>query len=196
MVRLSSSFKSSRIRTISRRSRLTTLVVNTCGTLKNATLFVRSRARSSRCCGLVFTQVKDIWLGCCAPGSFMTVWRQPGAPFTCILRIPLSCAPRNSAFGLRVRVISRHTYIHTYFSLFNQWNHWFVELLLSLTMPSSNLKLPVGQEGGRASTFRSQWRSNNKVKSMEIYKLSKIWRSGAHGQLCSWSIHIRYSLFR
>ena len=75
------------------------------------TLFVRSRARSSRCCGLVFTQVKNIWLGCCAPGSFMTVWRQPEAPFICIRPIPLSCALRNSAFGLRVRVISKHTYI-------------------------------------------------------------------------------------
>ena len=41
----------------------------------------------------------------------MTVWRQPEAPFICIRPIPLSCALRNSAFGLRVRVIfSRHTY--------------------------------------------------------------------------------------
>ena len=70
----------------------------------------RCRARSSRCCGLVFTQVKNIWLGCCAPGSFMTVRQQPEAPFICIMPIPLSCALRNSAFGLRVRVISRHTY--------------------------------------------------------------------------------------
>ena len=43
----------------------------------------------------------------------MTVWRQPEAPFICIRPIPLSCTLRNSAFGLRVRVISRHTYIHT-----------------------------------------------------------------------------------
>ena len=35
----------------------------------------------SRCCGLVFTQVKkNIWLDCFAPGSFMTVWRLPVAP--------------------------------------------------------------------------------------------------------------------
>ena len=43
----------------------------------------------------------------------MIVWRQPGAPFICIQPIPLSCTLRNSAFGLQVRVISRHTYIHT-----------------------------------------------------------------------------------
>ena len=59
--------------------------------------------------GLAFTQVKNIWLGCCAPGSFMAVWRLPEAPFTCIRPIPLSCALRNSAFGLQVRVISRYS---------------------------------------------------------------------------------------
>ena len=37
----------------------------------------------------------------------MAVWRLPEAPFTCIQPIPLSCALRNSAFGLQVRVISR-----------------------------------------------------------------------------------------
>ena len=42
----------------------------------------------------------------------MTVWRQPEAPFICIRPIPVNCALRNSASGLRVRVISRHTYIH------------------------------------------------------------------------------------
>ena len=57
--------------------------------------------------GLAFTQVTNIWLGCCAPGSFMAVWRLPEAPFTCNRPIPLSCALRNSAFGLQVRVISR-----------------------------------------------------------------------------------------
>ena len=30
---------------------------------------------------------------------------------------------------------------HDHFSSFNQWNHWFVAL--SLTLPSSNLKLPI-----------------------------------------------------
>ena len=37
----------------------------------------------------------------------MAVWRLPEAPFTCIQPIPLSCALRNSAFGLQVRVIRR-----------------------------------------------------------------------------------------
>ena len=41
------------------------------------------------------------------PKSFMAVWRLPEAPFTCIQPIPLSCALRNSAFGLQVRVIRR-----------------------------------------------------------------------------------------
>ena len=59
----------------------------------------------------LYPSQKNIWLGCCAPGSFMTAWRQPGVPFICIWPVPLSCALRNSAFGLRVRVISRHTYI-------------------------------------------------------------------------------------
>ena len=36
----------------------------------------------------------------------MVVWRLPEAPFTCIRPISLSCALRNSAFGLQVRVIS------------------------------------------------------------------------------------------
>ena len=40
----------------------------------------------------------------------MTVWQQPEAPFKCIWPIPLSCALRNPAFGLQLRVISRHTY--------------------------------------------------------------------------------------
>ena len=47
----------------------------------------------------------------------MAVWRQTEVPFTCIRSILLSCALRNSAFGLQVRVISRqytHTYIYTY----------------------------------------------------------------------------------
>ena len=61
-----------------------------------------------------FTQVKNIWLGCCATGLFKTVWRQPEVPFICIRPIPLSCALRNSAFGLRVRDLQnyRHTYIY------------------------------------------------------------------------------------
>ena len=37
----------------------------------------------------------------------MAVWRLRGVPFTCIQPIPLSCALRNSAFGLQVRVIRR-----------------------------------------------------------------------------------------
>ena len=41
------------------------------------------------------------------------------APFTCIRPIPLSCALRNSAFGLQVRVISRqYTYIRLVLSVF------------------------------------------------------------------------------
>ena len=60
--------------------------------------------------GLYPSKKKNIWLGCCAPGSFVTVWQQPEAPFICIRPIPLSCALRNPAFGLRVKVISRHTY--------------------------------------------------------------------------------------
>ena len=31
--------------------------------------------------GLALNQVKNICLGCCAPGSFMTVWRQPESAF-------------------------------------------------------------------------------------------------------------------
>ena len=31
------------------------------------------RARFPGGCGLAFTEVKNIWLDCCAPGSFMTV---------------------------------------------------------------------------------------------------------------------------
>ena len=81
-------------------------------------LFVKSRARSYPCCDLAFTQVKNIWLGCSAQGSFMTVWRLPEAPFTCIQPIPLSCALRNSAFGLQVRVISRQ-YIYIYIYIIN-----------------------------------------------------------------------------
>lgn len=54
-------------------------------------------------------QVKNIWLGCCAPGPFTTIWGQPEVPFTCIGPIPLNCALHNSAFGLQVRVISSHT---------------------------------------------------------------------------------------
>jgi len=41
----------------------------------------------------------------------MTVWQQPEVPFICIQPIPLSCALRNSAFGLRVKG-DQHT--HTY----------------------------------------------------------------------------------
>ena len=32
---------------------------------------------------------------------------------------------------------------HDYFSSFNQLNHWFVALTLTLTLSSSNLKLPI-----------------------------------------------------
>ena len=32
----------------------------------------------SRCCGLPFNLVKNIWFGCCAPGSFMTVCGNQG----------------------------------------------------------------------------------------------------------------------
>ena len=34
---------------------------------------------------------------------------------------------------------------HDYFSSFNQWNHWFVAL--SLTLPSSDLRLPIMSGG-------------------------------------------------
>ena len=64
-------------------------------------------------------QLKNIWLGRFAPGTFMAVWRLQEAPFTCIRPIPLSCALRNSAFGLQVRVISRqYTYIRLVLSTF------------------------------------------------------------------------------
>ena len=57
---------------------------------------------------LGWIQVKNIWLDCWAPGSFMTVWRQPEPPrpFMCIRPIPLGCA-LHKAFGLQVRVIGR-----------------------------------------------------------------------------------------
>ena len=38
-------------------------------------------------------------LACCAPGSLMTVWRQPEAPFKCIRPIPFELRP--SQFSLR-----------------------------------------------------------------------------------------------
>ena len=37
--------------------------------------------------------VKNIWPGCCAPGSCMTVWRQPEEPFICIRPIPSELRP-------------------------------------------------------------------------------------------------------
>ena len=37
--------------------------------------------------------VTNIWPGCCAPESCMTVWRQPGAPFICIRPIPSELRP-------------------------------------------------------------------------------------------------------
>ena len=46
----------------------------------------KSRTRSSRCCGLAFTQVKNIWLGC-----FARPFAATRGAFTCILPIPLSC---------------------------------------------------------------------------------------------------------
>ena len=49
-----------------------------------------------------------------------------------------------SSFGrLRQNIASKSVphVQHDYFSLFNQSNHWFVALLL--TVPSSNLKLPT-----------------------------------------------------
>jgi len=61
------------------------------------------------------------------PGSFMTVWQQPEAPFMCIQPILWSCTRGNSAFGLRVRVISRHTYsTHTLMGVKGlKWGHSF-----------------------------------------------------------------------
>ena len=41
------------------------------------------------------------------------------APFTCIRPIPLSCALRNSAFGLQVRVISRQYTVLYYYTFKN-----------------------------------------------------------------------------
>ena len=68
--------------------------------------------------GLYPSQKHLAWLLC--SGLFMTVWRQSEAPFICIRPIPLSCALRNSAFGLQVRVISRHTYVEqTHIHLFS-----------------------------------------------------------------------------
>ena len=37
--------------------------------------------------------VKNIWSGCCGPGSGITVWRQPEAPFLCIRPIPSELLP-------------------------------------------------------------------------------------------------------
>ena len=41
---------------------------------------------------------------------------------------------------------------HDHFSSFNQWNHWFVAL--SLTLPSSNFKLPIRES--TTATARAQ----------------------------------------
>lgn len=56
--------------------------------------------------------IKNIWLGWCALGSFMALWRQPEAPYTNIWRIPLSCKCY-SAFRLQVRVMSRQYTLQT-----------------------------------------------------------------------------------
>ena len=37
--------------------------------------------------------VKNIWPGCCALGSCMTIWQQPEAPFICIRSIPSELCP-------------------------------------------------------------------------------------------------------
>ena len=51
---------------------------------------------------------------------------------------------------------------HDHFSSFNQWNHWFVAL--SLTLPSSDLKLPNFEEGGNP-------RSQVEIESIHILHL-------------------------
>ena len=58
--------------------------------------------------GLYPSQKHLAWLLC--SGIIHDRLAAARAPFICIRPIPLSCALRNSAFGLRVRVISRHTY--------------------------------------------------------------------------------------
>ena len=56
---------------------------------------------------MAFTQVKNIWLGYCALGSFMAVWQRPGAPFTCIQPIPLSCGLRKQGLISRQYTYSK-----------------------------------------------------------------------------------------
>lgn len=37
--------------------------------------------------------VQNIWSGCFAPGSYITVWQQPEVPFLCIWPIPFELHP-------------------------------------------------------------------------------------------------------
>ena len=59
---------------------------------------------------------------------------------------------------------------HDHFSSFNQWNHWFVALLL--TLPSSNLKLPNEADLPRVKGI-SFWRNCGAASVGEWY--TKIW---------------------
>ena len=66
---------------------------------------------------------------------------------------------------------------HDYFSSFNQSNHWFVAL--SLTLPSSNLKLPitiisVDLAKHRGSTI---WGDHKWTKSEQFWFLNTWWKT-------------------
>ena len=62
--------------------------------------------------GLAFTQVKNIWLGCCALGSMMTVWRQPEVPLKMHSVDPVWAAPFAIFFTFSFSCLCSHFRSH------------------------------------------------------------------------------------
>ena len=94
---------------MSRRSRLTTLVAKTCGAVKNPHTIRKEWGTEFPVLwsGLYPSQKHLAWLLC--SGIIHDRLAAARGAFTCIWSIPLGCDLGNSAFGLQVRVISRHT---------------------------------------------------------------------------------------
>ena len=84
----------------------------------------------------------------------MTVWRQPEAPFVCIRPIPLGCALCNPAFGLRVRVISRHTY--TIIDSQKRMSRDSLELTIDHCTKESNFKQRKERKEIKGTLFKCQ----------------------------------------
>ena len=100
----------------------------------------------------LYTSQKNIWLGCFAPGSFMTVWRLPVAPSHAFGRSRWAALALKSPVG---EWSCNNTYIHTYIHTIWMWEQSLMQMTQKV---NNNHKLAYKD---RASLPPASWVSHS-----------------------------------